>query len=416
MKVRILFLCCVLLGVGIWFSPVPEPLPMAAWRLFAIFTATIAAVVSGAASMLLASILALVVAVFSGTLEPEVAYSMVATDALIAPAVPSNTARSGVLFPIVYALAESNASHPGDETRHRLGAYLMLVSMVGLGLSSALWLTAMAANPIGVALLADEGVEISFGRWFIASSLPTLTAMLVLPWLLYRLFPPGLTRTPGAPDRARVRLQELGPMAIGEWITLATFLGMVGGWALGGSRGLDATAVAFAGLAVLLVAGVLTLEDIRRSGDALETLIWFGILYMLSTQLDQLGFMQFIGDRLGHYVDGLAPMLTYALLVLLYVLIHYLFVSQSAHLLALFGVFLGISQPEVPMAVMGMMLLFATNFFSPLTPQASSANVIFVGRGYLRSGEVYRYGGLAVAVSFLINLVLCTTWLLSLFD
>ena len=167
---------------------------------------------------------------------------------------------------------------------------------------------------------------------------------------------------------------------------------------------------------MLLVAGVLTLEDIRRSGDALETLIWFGILYMLSTQLDQLGFMQFIGDRLGHYVDGLAPMLTYALLVLLYVLIHYLFVSQSAHLLALFGVFLGISQPEVPMAVMGMMLLFATNFFSPLTPQASSANVIFVGSGYLRSGEVYRYGGLAVAVSFLIYLVVGTPWLLWLFD
>ncbi len=49
--------------------------------------------------------------------------------------------------------------------------------------------------------------------------------------------------------------------------------------------------------------------------------------------------------------------------MLLSVLMHYLFVSQSAHLLALFGVFLGISQPEVPLPLMGMMLLMATNFF-----------------------------------------------------
>lgn len=80
------------------------------------------------------------------------AYSIMATDAVIAPAFPSNTARSGVLFPIVYSLAENNGSHPGDESRHRIGAYLMLCAMVSLALSSGLWLTAMAANPAGVAI------------------------------------------------------------------------------------------------------------------------------------------------------------------------------------------------------------------------------------------------------------------------
>ena len=448
--------------MGIWLSPAPEGLDPAAWRLFAIFAATIFAVVAGAASLLLAAILALVAAIFTGTLDPAIAYSgfsqgfilliviallvgrgvvnsglgarigyllvrsfgrsslglayaMVATDALIAPAFPSNTARSGVLFPIVYSLAENNGSHPWDESRHRLGAYLMLVSMAGLGLSSALWLTAMAANPVGVALLAENGIEVSFVDWFRASSVPTLTAMLVVPWLLYRMFPPSLTQTPDAPVNARRQLQELGPISRGEWFTLLTFAGMVLGWSLSGLLGLDATAVAFAGLAVLMLSGVVSLDDIKQSGDALETLLWFGILYTLSTQLDQLGFMQFAGDRMGHWVDGLAPPLTYVLLVSIYVLIHYLFVSQSAHLLALFGVFLGLSQPEVPVAVMGMMLLFATNFFSPLTPQASSANVIFVGSGYLSGGEVYRYGGLAVAACLLIYLGVGTLWLLWLY-
>ena len=437
----------------------PDGLEPEAWRLFAIFAATIFAVVSGAASIFLAAILALVVAVLSGTLEPAraysgfsegfillivvaflvgkgvvnsglgariglllvrgfgksslgLAYSMVATDALIAPAFPSNTARSGVLFPIVYSLAQSNGSLPWDKSRHDLGAYLMMCSMAGLGLSSALWLTAMAANPVGVALLAQQGVHLHFGNWFLASSVPTLLAMFVVPWVLYRVFPPAQLYTPDAPGRAAEELSELGGLRRKEWITLATFLGMVLGWALSAPLGLDPTAVAFLGLALLMIGGVFTLDDIKASGDALETLIWFAILYTLSTELDHLGFMQYVGDIMGGWVDGLSWPLTYVLLLVIYILIHYLFVSQSAHLLALFGVFLGISQPEVPLALMGMMLLMATNFFSVITPQASSANVIFVGSGYLTGREVYKYGGLVTAVCLLIYLVVGTPWIL----
>ena len=451
------------LGVGIWLAPAPEALSTEAWQLFAIFAGTIMAVITGAASLFLAAVVALVVAVFSGAMSPQaaysgfsqgfillivvaflvgrgvvnsglgarigyllvrsfgksslgLAYSMVATDALIAPAFPSNTARSGVLFPIVYSLAENNGSHPWQDSRHDLGAYLMLCSMAGLGLSSALWLTAMAANPIGVAMLAEQGVDITFGSWFLASSVPTLVAMAFVPWMLYRVFPPRLTATPEAPMQAAKSLAELGSMTRKEWATLGTFLAMVLGWALGSTLSLDATAVAFAGLALLMIFGVFTMDDIKRSGDALETLIWFGILYTLSTELDRLGFMQYFGDIMGTWVDGLSWPLTYSLLVLIYVLIHYLFVSQSAHLLALFGVFLGISQPEVPLPLMGMMLLFATNFFSVITPQASSANVIFVGSGYITGREVYRYGAMATGACLVIYLVIGTPWLMLVLD
>ena len=72
----------------------------------------------------------------------------------------------------------------------------------------------------------------------------------------------------------------------------ATFATLVGGWGLAGVLDLDATAIAFLGLAVLMVSGIFTMDDIKESGDALETLIWFAILYTLSTELDRLGFMR----------------------------------------------------------------------------------------------------------------------------
>lgn len=459
MKQRILQLLSLLLALGIWFAPRPAALVAEAWQLFAIFAAAIFAVVSGATSILLASILALVAAVLTRTLEPAaayagfsegfillivvaflvgrgvvnsglgarigfllvrsfgksslgLAYSMVATDAVIAPAFPSNTARSGVLFPIVYSLAESNGSHPWEESRRRLGAFLMMTSMAGLGLSSALWLTAMAANPVGVAIAAGQGVTISFGSWFLASCVPTMLCMLLVPLLLYRLFPPELRQTPEAPRQAAERLRELGPMSRAEWITLGTFLGMVLGWGFADAFGLDPTAVAFLGLAVLMLANIFTMADIKASGDALETLIWFAILYTLSSELDRLGFMQYVGDSLGGAVDGLSWPLTFGFLLVIYVLVHYLFVSQTAHLLALFGVFLGLSQPEVPVELMAMSLLLATNYFSVLTPQGSSCNVIFVGSGYLEGNEVYRLGAAVTLLCFIIYLVVGAPWIM----
>jgi DASS family divalent anion:Na+ symporter len=449
----------LLLGLGIWFAPVPAGLDPQAWHLFAIFAAVLFAVISGATPIVLASILGLVAAVMTGTLQPQEAYagfgeglillilaaflvgrgvvnsglgyrlayllvrsfgssslglgySIIATDALIAPAFASNTARSGVLYPIVYALAQSNHSLPDDASRRRLGAFLMLTAMASLALSSGLWLTAMAANPVGVAMAAGYGISIDFGSWFLASSVPTITAMIVVPWVLYRVFPPTLKATPHAPAEAQARLDEMGPLSRKEWTTLVTFVGMVAGWALAPVLGIDTASVALLGFAILMLGGVFTLEDMHKSGDALETVIWFAILYTMSTELNRLGFMSYLGDLMAAELVGLSWPLLYSSLVVIYVLIHYLFVSQTAQLMALFGVFLSIAVPQVPGPLIAMMLLLATNFFSVITPQGSSCNVIFAGSGYVSSREIYKYGGLITLVNLLIYLLIGTPWIL----
>lgn len=449
-------------GLLIWFLPHPEAITAQAWHLFAIFITAIFAVIVDALPILLAAILALAAAVLTGTLEAKQAYSgfsegfilliiaafMVArgvlnsgfgqrialllvsrfgqstlrlgyciavTDALIAPAFPSNTARGAVLYPVAYALSQDSASRPDEATRKRLGSYLMMMGIVSLTISSALWLTAMAANPAGAKLAQEFGIEISFGSWFLAASVPSLVALVIIPAVLYRIFPPDLKTTPDAPKAAAKRLREMGPMSRAEWITGLTFVLMVTGWALSGSLGIDATAIAFLGLAVLMLAGVYSLEDLKSEGEALGILIWFSVLYTLSTFLNKLGFMTYLGELLAHQLEGLIWPVVYVALLALYVAIHYLFVSQSAQLLALFGVFMGVAtNTGVPAALMAFMLLFATNFFAAITPQASSANVIFIGSGYITQREVYRVGGLITLANFVIYLVIGTPWILML--
>ncbi|HQR44481.1 MAG TPA: DASS family sodium-coupled anion symporter [Thermoanaerobaculia bacterium] len=459
-KTLVARLAVLALGLAIWFCPVPAGLTLPAWRLFAIFAATIASVIVGAFPILTASVLAVAVAVLSGVLPPAKAYagfangtillivvaflvakaivkcglgqrlghlvvslfgkstlglgySVFLLDAVIAPAFPSDTARSGVLYPLVLSLAEGGGSKPDEATRRRLGAYLMFCGMATLSLSSALWLTAMAGNPLGAEIGKSMGFSVSFGSWLLASLLPTLVLLAGLPLLLYKVFPPEVKETPEAPAAAKKALAAMGRLSRDEKVVSVTFVVMVLLWALAGTLKVDLTAVAFLGLGVLLASGVLTLKDIGQQGDVLATFIWFAILYTLSGQLNTLGFMGYLGQRLGGALGGLPWLAAYAVLVLAYVLLHYLFVSQTAHVLALFGVFLGVgAQLGVPVPLLGFALLVSTSYFSTITPQASSANLLVVGSGYLTQGELYRLGTITTLFNVLVLLLVGTPWIL----
>jgi DASS family divalent anion:Na+ symporter len=450
----------VAVGAAIWFCPVPEGLTPQAWHLFAIFAATIGSVIVGAFPILTASVLAVGIAVLSRVLPPAKAYAGFANgtillivvaflvaraivksglgarlghlvvrlfgrstlglgysifffDAVIAPAFPSDTARSGVLYPLAFSLAEGGGSKPDEATRRKMGAYLMFCAMATLSLSSALWLTAMAGNPLGVEIGRAEGFQISFVSWLVASAAPTLVCLAILPLLIYKVFPPEVKSTPEAPAAARKALAAMGRLSAQEKIVAATFVVRVVLWGLAGTLKIDLTAVAFLGLGTLLATGVLTLDDIKQQGDVLGTFIWFAILYTLSGQLNALGFMGYLGQRLGLALGGVPRPAAYVILVLAYVVLHYLFVSQTAHVLALFGVFLGVgAQLGVSVPVLGCALLFSTSYLSTMTPQASSANVLVVGSGYLTQKELYRLGSITTAFNVLVLLLVGTPWLL----
>jgi DASS family divalent anion:Na+ symporter len=448
------------LAIGIYLAPIPEGLTAPAWHLFAIFVAAIAAVLVNAFSLLTSTTLAVAAVVLSGTISyskafvgfanPSVllvviafivaqavvksglgqrislymvslfgrsslglAYSIVFTDALIAPAFPSNTARGGVLFPIVLSVAQGSNSKPEDPEGRRLGGYLMFCTMASLAVSSALWMTATSANPIGIQVVKEFGIEIGFGKWLIIASVPALTAILLLPRVVARVFPPGVGKTPEAPLAARKALSELGPLSRNEWITAFAFLIMVSGWVFADKLQLNVTSIAFGGLGLLLLTGVLTADDIAKQGDTLSTFLWLAVLFALSGDLNELGFMGYAGQRLAAHMGGLSWPVTYFALILIYVAIHYMFVSQSSQVLALLGVFLDVGiRGGVPPSLMAFALLFASSYFSVITPQGGSQNVIFVGSGYLTQRELYRLGFLITLFFLVIFLVLGTGWIL----
>ncbi len=469
-------LVVLLSALILWFTPVPDSLahfiaklpasdlqftPQTAWHLFAIFMSAIFAVMLNALPIFTSSILAVSAAILTGTLTAKQAfsgfsedwilliivafliargviksglgkriafliirkfgktslglsYSVIAADMLIAPAFPSNTARSGVLFPIVNALASDSGSKVSNGTRKKLSSYLMMSSMAGLTISSSLWLTAMAANPAGAKMAKVFGVDITYSSWAVAAAAPVLILFFLIPRFLMWIYPPEIKETPDAPEIAQAQLDHMGPVHRNEKIMAAVFIGMVGLWiASSFVPELNKTAVAFLGLGILMIANIFTLDDLSHEGNALGTLVWFAILYSMSVYLNKFGFMAWIGDNVSHAIARMSWPVAYVVLVFAYVLIHYFFVSQTAQMLALFSVFLGVAvDAGVPAELMALMLLFATNFNAVITPQGSSANVIYVGSGYLEAGEIYRVGGLVTLLNTVVFLTVGTFWIL----
>ena len=476
MKQHNLQIIVLIFGLILWFFPVPSGLesyisslpaselkftPVMAWHLFAIFITAIFAVILNAMPIFASSILGVSAAVLTGTLTSKQAfsgfaedwilliivafliargviksglgkriafliirkfgktslglsYSIIAADMFIAPAFPSNTARSGVLFPIVNALAADSESKVADGTRKKLGAYLMMSSMAGLTLSSSLWLTAMAANPAGAKMAKEFGVNITYGSWAMAAIAPVLVLFFLIPRVLMKVYPPEVKETPDAPRIAQDALDTMGPVHRNEWIMAAVFIGMVSLWiASSFYPALNKTAVAFLGLGILMISNIFTMKDLSGEGQALGTLVWFAILYAMSMYLNKFGFMGWIGENAAEMVDGVVWPMAYVSLIVAYVLIHYFFVSQTAQMLALFTVFLGVGiEAGVPAELMALMLLFATNFNAIITPQGSSANVIYVGSGYLEPGEIYKVGGIVTLVNTIVFLTIGTAWIM----
>ncbi|OQY47184.1 MAG: oxidoreductase [Anaerolineaceae bacterium 4572_78] len=452
-------LAVLFLGIVIWFLPAPEGLSVQAWHLFAIFITTIIAVIFNVASIFNLSIVALAITILTGTLTPSegysgfskgfillivvafllargainsglgeriayliirklgkstlgLGYSMAITDAIIAPAFPSNTARSGVLFPIIQSIAIGGGSRPDDGTGRKLGNFLMMNGVAGLTISSALWLTAMAANPAGVGIAQDIGIDINFGSWFLASIVPSLVALAAVPYVLFKVANPEVKHTPEAAEMANVKLQEMGAVTTKEWIMGITFILVVLAWALSGTLEIDKTAIAFLGLSVVMLTNIFTVDDLKKEGGVLEIWMWFSILYTLSSFLNVLGFMPWLGDKIAIFLEGYSWPIVYVVLVVSYVLIHYFFVSQTAQMLALYGVFLSVGiTAGVPGTLLALMLLFATNFFAAITPQGSSANVIFAASGYLETQEMYKYGAVITVVNTVVYLVVGTAWI-----
>ncbi|HBY83991.1 anion permease [Staphylococcus sp.] len=457
------FILPIVVGLLIWaLTPFkPDALDTQAWYMFAIFVATIIACITQPIPIGAVSIIGFTLTVLVGVVDIKtavqgfgnnsiwliamaffisrgfvktglgrrialqfvklfgkktlgLAYSLVGVDLILAPATPSNTARAGgIMFPIIKSLSESFGSSPKDGTERKMGAFLIFTEFQGNLITAAMFLTAMAGNPLAQNLAEKTAhVHITWMNWFLAALVPGLVSLIVVPFIIYKMYPPTVKETPNAKQWAENELANMGPISIAEKFMTGIFIVALALWVTGSLIHVDATLTAFIALALLLLTGVLTWKDILNETGAWNTLVWFSVLVLMADQLNQLGFIPWLSQLIAHSLHGLSWPIVIVLLILFFFYSHYLFASATAHVSAMYAALLGVAVAAgAPPLFSALILGFFGNLLASTTHYSSGPAPILYGSGYITQKRWWTMNIVLGFVYFIIWIGLGSLWM-----
>ena len=345
------------------------------------------------------------------------AYGLSVTDIALAPAIPSTTARAGgVIYPIAEALAINFNSNPKDDSRNRIGTFLMLTISHINDITSAMFLTAFTGNLLAAKLVTSSlGITLGWGQWFIAAIAPCLASFIIIPLVIYFLTNPELKKTPEAPKLATEELKKMGPVTGKEIIMGSTVILLLVFWIFGNKLDIDSTTTAFIGLTLLILTGVLSWDDIKGEKAAWDTLIWFAALLMMAGQVNKLGVTKWLGNTIGNAIEGHLGESSWVLVIIIlctvYVYLHYFFASGNAHIAALFPVFLSVAIAlGVPQMIAIFALVICTNYFGSITQFANARNPLLFAEGFVPVKTWWKVGFVCSVVNLIIVFTIGLLW------
>lgn len=448
------WLIIIAIGLGISLIPCPPEVKIEGWRILAIFVATIVGFVLqpvpiGVLSLVVITVAALLDIVrvdvmlegygsatiwliacayflskgfeksglgrrislifvrTIGTSSLKLGYALVCSDLFFAPGMPSITARSGaVIFPIINGLCDIFESKPGPTAR-KIGSYLMIVEVQCTCICSSMFLTAMASNPLAYALALAAGVNISWGDWAIFTIVPGLLSLAILPYLIYKIYPPELIATPEAPQMAKKELEKMGPMTKHEKIQLCVFLLCLGLWITGGITKINATTIALLGIVILLLTGVLNWKDCLNNNSGWDAFVWMAPVFTMGGLLGKYGVMKWLGASIGTAIGGYSWPITMLFVVLVYLYSGYAFASLTAHIAAFYPPMIVLLLTSGAPPMMSAVILAAFSSLSGAFTQYSGAHApVFFGAGFVDQRSWLKLG-------FINSLALVLIWGLS---
>jgi len=441
----------IAVGAFLWNLPIPKGLSEPGWHIFIIFTLTIFTIIAKPLPMGAVALIGLTISMLTETIPIKdafegfsqsivwfvvvalfiaegfkitglgrriglfftallgkktlgLSYGLISTDLLLAPLIPSVTGRvAGIVFPILQGIAESFGSLPNSPSSKRMGQFLTLTAFQGTVITSAMFMTAMAANPLLAALSAKENLTITWGTWALAAVVPGLINLILMPLVIYALYPPEVKSTPDAAQFAKSQLQVLGKLKSSEWIMIGTLALLLTLWIFGNTLHVDAAVAALIGLGILLITQVISWDSLLKLTIAWETFIWFSVLLLFAAQMSNLGVIQWFVTLVETLFVGYDWKISFPLLVLLYFYTHYFFASSTAHVAAFYIPFLLLAKGlGTPPYLAMFVFIFASNLFGGITHYSLSPAPLLFGVGYVPLKTWWKVGFIISVLNIII--------------
>ncbi|MBU3538445.1 DASS family sodium-coupled anion symporter [Polynucleobacter sp. UK-Gri1-W3] len=467
-------------GFSLYFCPTPAGLENNQWHYFAIFAAVIVGLVVESMPVAAVGLIGLTLAAISGFIEKDpnkalrwalsgysestvwlivgafifsigyrksglgrrialhlvkamgkktigLAYAVTLADASIAPATPSNTARSGgTIYPIVSNIPHIYGSEPGP-TAKKIGTYIMWCAFAATAVTSSMFLTALAPNIAALGIAKKTiGLDIQWSQWFFGFAPLGILLLILVPLLGYLVCKPEIKESPEVPAWALGELQAMGSLSRNEkTMSVLVILAMLL-WITGsnpditlpflGSNFINPTMVVFVIISLMLLLNVITFDDIVSEKGAWEVFFYFTSLLTLASGLNEIGFIKWLATGVSQHLDGISPTIATLLLVSLFFWIHYGFSSITSHAAAVLPVVLAVGQgiPGIDMTVLTCLCLYSLGLMGVISPFATGPAPLYYGSGYIGKTDFWKFGLIFGMVFFLGLIGIIYPWLVFL--
>jgi len=321
-------------------------------------------------------------------------YAICASELILGPLVPSNTARGGgIIAPIVDSISRSLGSEPQKDPEIA-GEYLHLVGAHANLITAAMFLTGMAANPIiSRAALEVYGIEFGWSTWALGGIIPGLIGLTGLPIFLKYFSRPTIGSIENVREDIQLRIKELGQWAFREIAMVVTLILMLSLWATKSFHGMGTTTVALFGLVMLLILNIATWDQLVKNYKAWDTLIWLGGLLTLATGLKSTGFISWILESMNSSLERMEPFTLLILLVIIYFYSMYIFSMLTAHIVALGSTIMVVASGTDlnPILVVGI-IAYLSSLCGCLTNYSTGPVIIYFGNGYSKPSNWFKIG------------------------
>ncbi len=342
-----------------------------------------------------------------------VAYSIIFTECIIAPMIPSAASRGGgIIYPIAKATIEGYNSQLLHAKQKSIGSFFTMLCLHSNIITSAMFLTAMAGNPVAQKLAISCGIDITWFNWAYGAVVPGFISLLLLPFIIRIFCPiPKDLDNQIIIEQAKEGIRKLGKMSKNEIITACTFVLLISLWVSEQYLGISSTATAMLGVCILLLFGVLNWNDVISEKSAWDIFIWFAILVTIANALSEQKVTLWMGDIISGSLSGYSPIVTGAIVCLGLFFGHYMFASITVYFTAMYGIFLktflDIGLPPLPSAYTLILVIMLSSGFTHYG--ISSAPVYFSG-GYLTVKEWWQKSFCITIGVGVVWFVMCMIW------
>lgn len=347
-----------------------------------------------------------------GKTSLRLGYVAMLTDLILAPATPSNTARTGGLVsPIYFSVANALGSKP-DENPRRIGAYLSVLMYQNSLITATLFITAGAIYPMMIKMNGDlTGTSIGWAQWTLAMVVPGAICLAIVPYLVYRMYPPELKTIDASMIEAASG--QATPMTRSEKILTALFVFAIVGWATGNVTKVATVSVALAVMALALISGVISWDRVLKAKAAWSTLIWYAGVIALADALTKAGFFKWMGAEFQRNVDfsGVNQVVVLGLLILITIVVRYFFASTIAFVVTFMPVIFTLGAAMKLPAIPLLLLCSASAQIASLpTHYGNAVGPVLFGMGYVPRPVWWKIGHVVCYLCMTIFFVVGLTW------